>query len=279
MGGDERMQADEELLVCELGLVPYREALALQARVAARRRSEELPDTLLLLEHPPVYTRGRRSAATELLHGERFYEARGIEVLDTDRGGRITYHGPGQLVGYPIMRVGDVGAYLRAIEAAIVAALAQEGVQARSRSAEGPDYTGVWVAERKIASIGVHVARGVSTHGFAINVDVELEPFSLIVACGLPGVAMTSLARELPAGRGLDAARFSARVAEHFCAVHGRRPRAVGAAALRSARAPSATRGRLPRASDGRAGPARADETREIGISARAPVAQPGAPL
>src|SRR5260370_6560057 len=165
MASGEHTRAREEVWVCQLGLVPYREALALQERVAARRRSEQLPDTLLLLEHPPVYTRGRRSAQAELLHDERFYSARGVEVLDTDRGGRITYHGPGQLVGYPIIRLGDVGAYLRAMEAAIIAALAQEGVRARSRCAEGPDYTGVWVEERKIASIGVHVSRGVTTHG------------------------------------------------------------------------------------------------------------------
>jgi lipoyl(octanoyl) transferase len=272
MGGDERVQADEELWVCELGLVPYREALALQAHVAARRRSEQLPDTLLLLEHPPVYTRGRRSAEAELLHGEPFYSARGIEVLDTDRGGRITYHGPGQLVGYPIMRIADVGAYLRAMEAAIVAALAQEGVHARSRCAEGPDYTGVWVAERKIASIGVHVARGVTTHGFAINVDVELEPFSLIVACGLPGVAMTSLARELPAGRRVDAARFRSRVGNHFAAVHGRRPCAVASAALRSARAAAPTPGTRRRDAAGSAG-----ATQQIAIPV-APAADLGAP-
>jgi lipoyl(octanoyl) transferase len=274
MGGDERVQAGEELWVCELGLVPYREALALQERVAARRRGEQLPDALLLLEHPPVYTRGRRSGEAELLHGEPFYRARGIEVLDTDRGGRITYHGPGQLVGYPIMRVGDVGAYLRTMEAAIVAALAQEGVPARSRCAEGPDYTGVWVADRKIASIGVHVSRGVTTHGFAINVDVELEPFSLIVACGLPGVEMTSLARELPAGQRLDAARFRSRVANHFCAVHGRRPRAVAAGTLRSARAAAPRPGTSPRDAA-----APADASQEIAISvADAPVGDVGAP-
>jgi lipoyl(octanoyl) transferase len=225
----------DELWVCELGLVPYRAALALQEHVSARRRGEELPDALLLLEHPPVYTRGRRAADDELLRGERFYDARGIEVIDTDRGGRITYHGPGQLVGYPIVRVSDVVAYLRAIEAAIIAALAREGVRARSRSVEGPDFTGVWVADRKIASIGVHVAHGVSTHGFAINVNNELEPFSFITACGLAGVETTSLARELPAGGALDSRRFRAHVAEEFCATLGRRARAVEASAVRGA--------------------------------------------
>ena len=106
-----------------------------------------------MLEHPPVFTRGRRSAEGELLHDEAFYRARGIDVVGCDRGGRITYHGPGQLVGYPIMRIDDVGGYLRAMESAIVAALASEGVTARSRRDEGADFTGVWVAQRKVASI------------------------------------------------------------------------------------------------------------------------------
>jgi lipoyl(octanoyl) transferase len=225
----------DELWVCELGLVPYSEALCIQRQLCERRQRDELPDTLLLLEHPPVYTRGRRADEAELLRGERFYEQRGIEVHETDRGGRITYHGPGQLVGYPIMRISDVVAYLRAIEAAIIAALARAGVRARSRSAEGPDFTGVWVADRKIASIGVHVAHGVSTHGFAINVNNELEPFSFITACGLAGVETTSLARELPAGRALDSRRFRAHVAEEFCATLGRRERAVEASAVRGA--------------------------------------------
>ena len=114
----------------------------------------------------------------------------------TDRGGRITYHGPGQLVGYPIMAAPDVIEHLRTMEHAIVAALAEIGVQARGRVEDGPDYTGVWVGERKIASIGVHVSRGVTTHGFAVNVENDLEPFAWVVACGLPDVQMTSLAAE-----------------------------------------------------------------------------------
>src|SRR6516165_3303149 len=108
--------AGEELWVCELGLVPYADALALQERLRGRRLSGRLPDTLLLLEHPPVYTRGRRSREEELPLGEDFYRSRGIEVIATDRGGRVTYHGPGQLVGYPIMRIDDIGSYLRAME-------------------------------------------------------------------------------------------------------------------------------------------------------------------
>jgi len=214
-----------ELWVCHLGSIPYRDALAIQRDVRGRRQLEELPDTLLLLEHPPVYTRGRRSRDDELTLGEDFYRARGIEVVDTDRGGRVTFHGPGQLIGYPIMRTLDIGSYLRTMEVAIISALAKEGIRARSRCAEGPDYTGVWVADRKIASIGVHISRGVTTHGFAVNVDVDLEPFSWVVACGLPDVLMTSIAQERPTGDAIDADRFRASIAEHFCRAHDRKRR------------------------------------------------------
>jgi lipoyl(octanoyl) transferase len=222
-----------EIQVCHLGTVPYGEALELQLRVRERRLAGELPDVLLLLEHPPVYTRGRRSRPNELALGEAFYRARGIEIVNTDRGGRVTYHGPGQLVGYPIMAVRDVSAHLRQIEAAIVAALADCGIKARSRCEEGPDYTGVWVGERKIASIGVHVARGISTHGFALNMDVDLEPFSWIVACGLPDVAMTSIAAELPPSRTIDPDELRAIVTRRFCETHDRPgPRTVSRGAL-----------------------------------------------
>jgi lipoyl(octanoyl) transferase len=185
-----------DLWVCHLPTLDYRSALALQERVRSARQADLVPDVLLLLEHWPVYTRGRRSTPDELPMGEDWYAMQGIEIVDTDRGGKVTYHGPGQLVGYPIIRVDDVVAYVRRLEDALVAALAQEGVVARGRPEDGPDYTGVWVAERKIASIGVHVARGVTTHGFAINVENDLQPFSYVVPCGLDGVQMTSLIRE-----------------------------------------------------------------------------------
>jgi lipoyl(octanoyl) transferase len=217
----------EQLWVCRLGPVPYREALAMQSDIRARRLAGTLPDVLLLLEHPPVYTRGRRSREDELALGEAFYRARGIDVVETDRGGRVTYHGPGQLVGYPIMRTTDVGAHLRAMEAAILEALEDVGVRARSRCAEGPDYTGVWVEDRKIASIGVHVSRGVSTHGFAVNVDIDLEPFSWVIACGLPDVLMTSLAAELAPAPIPAERRFETLLAASFCRIHGRRARTV----------------------------------------------------
>jgi lipoate-protein ligase B len=225
-------QSSAELWVCHLGRVPYLDALAMQERIRARRQAGELPDALLLLEHPPVYTRGRRSADGELPLGEDFYRARGIEVLATDRGGKLTYHGPGQLVGYPIMAVADVHRHLRAMEAAIIATLAEEGVRARSRREEGIDYTGVWVEDRKIASIGVHVSGGVSTHGFALNVDLDLEPFSWVVPCGLAQVRMSSLAAELAPQRatGLPCVRRS--LAFHFCQTSGRRQRLVSPARL-----------------------------------------------
>ena len=185
-----------ELLICDLGVVEYRAGVELQDAVRARVQAGELPDVLLLLEHPPVYTLGRRSGANDLPMGEDWYRAHGIDVVRTNRGGKLTYHGPGQLVGYPIVRIDDVIAYVRAMERALAAALRDVGLRPRLRVDEGPDYTGVWVEDRKIASIGVHVAKGVTTHGFAINVDNDLQPFGYVVACGLPEVQMTSVRKE-----------------------------------------------------------------------------------
>jgi lipoyl(octanoyl) transferase len=216
----EAKPSSPELWVRHLGVVPYRDALALQLSVRECRLTEELPDTLLLLEHPPVYTRGRRATDGELALGEDYYRARGIEIVDTDRGGRVTYHGPGQLVGYPIVRVHDIGVHLRTMESAIVAALADVDIEAHSRCEEGPDYTGVWVEDRKIASIGVHVSRDIATHGFAVNVDVDLAPFSWVIACGLPDVTMTSIARELPPGRTIDSDGFRTHMADHYRDAH-----------------------------------------------------------
>jgi lipoyl(octanoyl) transferase len=212
-------------------MVEYREALALQERLRAARQEEELPDVLLMLEHPPVYTRGRRSLPGELPMGEEWYLAQGIDVVETDRGGRVTYHGPGQLVGYPIVRVNDVVGYVRTLENALVAALAAEGVPARARPHEGHRYTGVWVGERKIASIGVHLSRGVTTHGFAVNVENDLQPFSWIVPCGLDGVQMTSLLRET--GRVPSLMKcFRRRAAYEVARALGRRQRLVSRARL-----------------------------------------------
>jgi lipoyl(octanoyl) transferase len=247
-----------ELWVCHLGHVPYSDGVAMQGTVRARRQVGELPDALLLLEHPPVYTRGRRSGAQDLPFPESFYRAKGIDVADTDRGGKLTYHGPGQLVGYPIMGIDDVGRYLRTMEDAIVVALGEQGIVACSRATEGIDYTGVWVGERKIASIGVHVSRGITTHGFAVNVDNDLDPFSWVVACGLPEVQMTSTAVELGAADAPGVACFRKEMAYRFCEAHGRRARLVSPRTLgidaplavppAPAAAPGATRQEQPEA-------------------------------
>jgi lipoyl(octanoyl) transferase len=220
----------ERLWVCDVGTIAFGEALALQQRLREARQAEEIPDTLLLLEHPPVYTRGRRSTDEELPFGEAFYEAQGIEVVEVDRGGRVTYHGPGQLVGYPIMRIGDIIGYLRTLERAIIAALAQEGIAAHGG---GERPTGVWVGAAKIASIGVHVQRRVSTHGFAVNVDNDLEPFDWIVPCGMPEVAMTSLARER--GRADTLERFRATIEEQFALAFERAGEPISIAQLTAA--------------------------------------------
>src|SRR6201997_1105525 len=168
---------DSELWVCNAGTIDYGSALALQERIRDARQAGVIPDVMLMLEHPPVYTRGRRSQEGELTMGADWYRAQGIEIFDTRRGGKVTYHGPGQLVGYPIVAVDDVVAYVRRLEQTLVTALREGQIGARARDDEGPDYTGVWIENRKIASIGVHVARGVTTHGFAINVETRaLEP-------------------------------------------------------------------------------------------------------
>jgi lipoyl(octanoyl) transferase len=157
--------------------------------------------------------------------------AQGIDVVETERGGLVTYHGPGQLVGYPIVRVDDVVEYVRTLEKGLVAALAGEGVAARSRPGEGHRYTGVWVEDRKIASIGVHLSRGVSIHGFAVNVENDLQPFSWIVPCGLDGVRMTSLIAET--GRAPSVMKcFRRRASYEVARALGRRQRLVSRARI-----------------------------------------------
>jgi len=209
-----------EILVVRCGIVPYEEAREAQRRLEERRQRGEFPDVLLLLEHPPVYTRGRRSSAEELPMGAEWYERQGIEVRDTDRGGRVTYHGPGQLVAYPIVSLrpygDDVLEYVRGLERVMIGALGEHGVEAGLIDG----LTGVWAGERKIGSIGVHVSRGVTTHGLAVNVNNDLRPFEWIVPCGIEGVAMTSLARELGAEQDLGA--FAETVVARFGAVFER---------------------------------------------------------
>jgi lipoyl(octanoyl) transferase len=220
-----------ELWVCHLGRVPYREATELQETLRERVIAGELPDLMLLLEHEPVYTLGRRSGPGDLPLGEDWLRARGIDVVRTERGGKLTYHGPGQLVGYPIVHVGDVMGYVRGMEHALVSALGEAGIEARGRSGEGREFTGAWTGDRKIASIGVHLSRGVSTHGFAVNVDNDLAPFEWVVACGLPGVRMTSMAAE---GAAEGIACFRKRIGYAMARELGLRQRLVPAGRLAS---------------------------------------------
>ncbi len=216
-----------DLWVTQLGPVRYAEAFELQRTLRDRRAAGELPDLLLVLEHPPVYTRGKRTEAADLPMDESWYAERGIEVEDSDRGGRVTYHGPGQLVAYPIMAVDRVADFVHTMESAIVAALADEGVVAEPRAVP---FTGVWVGDSKIASIGVRVRDGVSMHGLAVNVDNDLEPFDWIVPCGIDHVRVTSVARET--GRSPSLPCFRKRMAFRFSDAFGRRQRLVSAERL-----------------------------------------------
>jgi lipoyl(octanoyl) transferase len=189
-----------ELVQVHAGLVPYDEAWAEQRRLHAARVAGETPDTVLLLEHPPVYTAGKRTAAEER-------PTDGTPVIDVDRGGKITWHGPGQLVGYPIVRLPDpvdVVAHVRRVEEALILACADLGVDATR--VEG--RSGVWVLgadggqDRKIAAIGIRVSAGVTMHGFALNCDCDLRWFDRIVPCGLTDATVTSLSQE--AGRDVE---------------------------------------------------------------------------
>jgi lipoate-protein ligase B len=211
-----------DLWVAQLGTIAYEEGVELQERVRDRRQTEEIPDALLVLEHPPVYTKGKRTTPADLPMGEEWYRARGIDVCDTDRGGRVTYHGPGQLVAYPIMAIERVADFVHTMETAIVAALADEGIEARVR---GAPFTGVWAGDSKIASIGVRVSGGVTTHGLAVNVDNDLQPFEWIVPCGIDHVRMTSVSRET--GRAGSLPCFRRRMAHRFAEAFGRRQRLV----------------------------------------------------
>lgn len=193
------------MATCEvywMGRVPYGEALELQRQKAAARRRGEAGDCLLLLEHPAVITLGRGGKREHLRVEEEVLEARGIEVWDVERGGDVTFHGPGQLVGYPILDLiqhgGDLHRYARQLEEVVIRTLRAYGIDGQ-RSA---GRTGVWVRGAKIASIGVHVSRWVSRHGFALNVSTDLGAFDLIIPCGLRGIRMISMAtllgREVP---------------------------------------------------------------------------------
>ena len=217
----------DEVLTVRCGLLPYEEALELQRRIEAARQADEISDVLLLLEHHPVYTKGRRTDPSELAMGEDWYRMQGIEVCETDRGGAVTYHGPGQLVGYPILSLkpyGDnVHEYVRRLERLMIESLAAYGVEAEVIDG----LTGVWVGGgppegRKVGSIGVHVSRGVTTHGFAVNVNNDLQPFEWVVPCGIENVQMTSLCREFGSQVDMDACMDLVR--ERFAEIYGREP-------------------------------------------------------
>jgi lipoate-protein ligase B len=201
------------LEVGRAGIVEYRRALAWQEALVARRQAGG-PDTLLLLEHPPVYTLGRGADTRHLGRAA----AGDVPILRVQRGGQVTYHGPGQLVGYPVLGLRalrpDVRWYLRTLEEVLIASLADLGVTAE----RAPGLTGVWVRGRKIASIGVALRRWVTWHGFALNVDVDLAGFAPITPCGIVGIEMTSVAREGGPG---DVATVSMVVLRHFVSIFG----------------------------------------------------------
>jgi lipoate-protein ligase B len=189
---------DRELWLVNCGIRPFGEMLELQRAVARARISGEIPqDVLLLVEHPPVITLGRSSRDAHLLANPDQLRARGVDVFEVERGGDVTFHGPGQLVGYPIVDLKrhrqDLHWYLRQVEEILIRALARYAVD----GARVSKYTGVWTNGRKIASIGVHARDWVTWHGFALNVSTELSYFDLIVPCGIPDVTMTSMQREV----------------------------------------------------------------------------------
>jgi lipoate-protein ligase B len=225
-----------ELWVARLGLVDYDEALELQHAVHRARVAGALPDVLLILEHPPVYTRGRRSEPDELSMSPEFYAEQGIAIRDVDRGGKVTYHGPGQLVGYPIVSTvltgGDVPALVGKLEQAMIDALAEQGIEARRDEAGRGVWAGEGARAAKIGSIGLHISQGVSTHGVMVNVDNDLAPFEWIRPCGLDD-PVTSVQVLTDKHNQLDcfAKRFAFATAQNF----GLRQRIVTRARLTAA--------------------------------------------
>jgi lipoyl(octanoyl) transferase len=222
----------DNLLVARLGLVPYEQGVRMQRAAERARAAGQIADAVLILEHPPVYTQGRRSSPAELPMGEDWYRMQGIEIVRTDRGGQLTYHGPGQLVAYPIMDLraladaDDVHSYVRNMERAMIAALGDFGVEAGLIDG----LTGVWVGDepppagdaRKIGSIGIHVRRGITTHGLAVNVSNDLQPFEWVVPCGIEACRMTSLTREL--GTEQDTGEFATALVARLGEVYAREP-------------------------------------------------------
>jgi lipoyl(octanoyl) transferase len=187
---------ERRLRIHRLGSVPYARALALQEQLVAARIAGEIDDTLLLLEHPPVITLGRAAQPEHvLLETERLAQM-GIEVHETGRGGEVTYHGPGQLVGYPIVNLApdrcDVRRYMESLEAILIRIAAHFGVHAQ----QVPELHGAWVQDRKVGAVGVRIRQWVTMHGFALNVSTDLDAYRLIVPCGITDKGVTSLTRE-----------------------------------------------------------------------------------
>jgi lipoyl(octanoyl) transferase len=211
-----------QVVVRRLGRVAYARGLELQAELVAERQAGRLPDQLLLLEHDPVFTLGRNAQAQNILLPAEALRERGFEVFETGRGGDVTYHGPGQLVGYPIIDLApdrrDVHRYVRDLEEVMLRTCADYGLAA-SRVA---GLTGAWLGDEKIGAIGVRIARWVTSHGFAFNVGTDLAAFDLIVPCGIRGRGVTSLERKL--GRPVPLAQVMDHVAAHFAAVFERSP-------------------------------------------------------
>jgi lipoyl(octanoyl) transferase len=202
------------LEVRRLGRLRYTEGLALQARLVADRQAGRIPDTLVLLEHDPVFTLGQNARRENVLVPAEVLRARGFDVEETGRGGDVTYHGPGQLVAYPIIDLSpdrkDVHKYLRDLEDVMIRTCADYGLAAR----RAEKMTGVWIGERKAGAIGVRIARWVTSHGLALNVTTDLAAFQHIVPCGLVGRDVTSLAREL--GHAVPIAEVTERLIGHF---------------------------------------------------------------
>jgi lipoyl(octanoyl) transferase len=219
-----------ELLVERLGLMPYGQALDLQRQVARARISGAVPeDVLLLVEHPPVVTKGRSSKDQHLLASPELLAARGVELFEVERGGDVTFHGPGQLVGYPIIDLKqhkkDLHWYLRQVEEALIVALGELGIAAERQAG----LTGVWTSGRKIASIGVHARDWVTWHGFALNVNTDLSYFDLMVPCGIQSVTMTSVRSELGVAE-VSMDQVASGVASAFGRVFDLSPRESGGA-------------------------------------------------
>lgn len=199
-----------------LGEVPYAEANALQEQIRDEIKSGEGPERLLLLTHPHVYTLGRNAEDGDVLQGREWLEARGVTVAETDRGGQVTYHGPGQLVGYPVLNLSpdrrDIRRYIHDLQEVLVRTLADFDVEAHPRHDQ--EHIGIWVDDQKIASLGVHIKRWITTHGFALNVAPDLTYFTGIVPCGLNNVRMTSM--EHLTGKAPELEAVARRVVHHF---------------------------------------------------------------